>query len=310
MLKRHSIGSFLLLAFGSTWLVAGIGAAMGIRASSGMPYMVLAAMCMLMPALAAVVQHRFIDGAPWGALGLQLQRVRWGRLALTALVAAAIVPLVLGVAHALGDVAGIGAFGHASLGQDRLRAGMQEVAAATGQVLPATALEKVATVPGVVVLLVGLLGAAFAACTANLPFMLGEELGWRGYLYDRTGGWSVQRRVLFTGVVWGIWHAPLILMGHNYPGHPYVGVVLMVVFCTLLAYLFDWSRTRANSVWGPCVLHGMINGSAGLFALFAWGGHPLVNTPVGVAGFIALAVLCLCVWLLDGHGRRAAVPRV
>ena len=32
------------------------------------------------------------------------------------------------------------------------------------------------------------------------------------------------------GVIWGFWHAPLILNGHNYPQHPVVGVFMMVAF--------------------------------------------------------------------------------
>ena len=157
-----------------------------------------------------------------------------------------------------------------------------------------------------VLLAAGLLTAVVAACTLNLPSMLGEELGWRGYLFHATRGWRSGARVLFTGVIWGLWHAPLILMGHNYPGYPVIGIGLMVVFCTLLALLFDWSRSRSRCVWGPCVLHGIINGSAGLFALFSAGGHSLVNSPVGIAGFIALAMLAVVVLLLD-RGYRAGL---
>lgn len=93
-------------------------------------------------------------------------------------------------------------------------------------------------------------------------------------------------------------------MGHNYP---IAGIGFMVVFCTLIAVLFDWSRTRTHAVWGPCVLHGIINGSADLFAVFAWGGHPLVASPVGIGGFVALALLVVVVFLIDGNYRRRSV---
>jgi uncharacterized protein len=148
-------------------------------------------------------------------------------------------------------------------------------------------------------------GASFSAFTVNLPFMLGEELGWRGYLFASTSRWSAAKRVAFTGTVWGIWHAPLILLGHNYPGYPFLGIVLMMVFCTLLAMLFDLSRQRSNSVWGPCVLHGIINGSSGAFVLFAWDGHVLLASPAGVAGLVALLVLCIVVFTFDGSYRRS-----
>lgn len=106
MAKDRRIASFLLLAFGSTWLLAGLGAAWGIRATSGRAYMLLAAACMLMPALAALVQQRLIDKQPWDGLGLSFKPMRWGRLGLTALLGMAIIPMVLLVVHLFGQVVG------------------------------------------------------------------------------------------------------------------------------------------------------------------------------------------------------------
>ena len=298
----------MLLAFGSTWTIAGIGGFMGVRANAGLPYLALAGACMLMPALSAIVQQRLIDRAPWAGLGLIVRGVNWKLMAATALVGVAIVPVIFLVMFVLGDGFGIDAFGHARVTTEQMVSGLQSLMEQAGQSGKSSSLmDQIARVPGWLVLVVGLLAAVLAACTVNLPFMLGEELGWRGYLYQATGEWPLLKRVLFTGVVWGLWHAPLILMGHNYPNHPIAGIGLMVVFCTLLAFLFDWSRTRTHAVWGPCVLHGIINGSAGLFAVFAWGGHPLVASPVGVAGFVGLAVLVLVVFVFDGAYRRRLV---
>lgn len=306
MTNARRIGSFLLLAFGSTWIIAAIGAFAGIRATSGVSYMLLAASCMLMPALAAIVQQRLLDRAPWSGLGLSIVGVNWRSLAMTALIGVCIIPTVLLVLHLLGDVLGIGVFGHVSLSSERLQVSLLEMLETAGRsAMAGKVLERVEGIPASFVLVGGLLAAMFAACTINLPFMLGEELGWRGYLYKATASWSVLKRVLFTGVIWGLWHAPLILMGHNYPEYPFAGIGMMVVFCTLLAFLFDWSRARVNAVWGPCLLHGMINGSAGLFALFAWEGHPLVASPVGLGGFIALIALMVAVVLSDRTYRSA-----
>ncbi|MEO8067845.1 MAG: CPBP family intramembrane glutamic endopeptidase [Flavobacteriales bacterium] len=312
MLPSRRILSFLAIAFGSTWCIAGIGAACGIRASSGFSYTLLAASCMLMPALSAIVQQRVIERQPWSGLGLGFRTMDVRKLLLTALLGCAIIPLALAACYVLGDVFGITAFGHVSLTSERLVAALQALLAEAGaKQLPAMAAEKLLHIPATVVLVGGLVGAVIAACTVNLPFMLGEELGWRGYLYQATLQWGVLRRVLFTGVVWGLWHAPLILMGHNYPGHPVAGIGLMVVFCTLLAFLFNWSRTRVKAVWGPCVLHGIINGSAGLFTLFAWDGHVLVASPAGVAGFVALGILALLIAVLDRRSWKGdAAPQL
>jgi hypothetical protein len=52
-------------------------------------------------------------------------------------------------------------------------------------------------------------------------------------------------------------------------------------------------------VWAAVLLHGVINGSAGAFTLFAKGGHPLVASPVGIAGLLAIALLIVSTALVD-----------
>ncbi|NJL35021.1 MAG: CPBP family intramembrane metalloprotease [Chloroflexaceae bacterium] len=54
----------------------------------------------------------------------------------------------------------------------------------------------------------------------NSIFAMGEELGWRGFLLPRLLPLGQERAILASGVIWGIWHAPAIAQGHNYPGHP------------------------------------------------------------------------------------------
>ena len=120
MNTSRQITSFLLLAFGSTWTIAGIGAFMGVRATAGLPYMALAGVCMLMPALSAIVQQRLIDRAPWAGLGLIVRGVNWKLMAATALVGVAIVPVIFLVMCVLGDGLGIDAFGHARAQPARL----------------------------------------------------------------------------------------------------------------------------------------------------------------------------------------------
>ncbi len=302
------VRSFLLLAFGITWAIVGIGYALGVRSAEGLGYTAMAALCMLGPAIAAVILQRAVDRAPWSGLGLPLAGTRWKYMALTALGGALLVPVGLLVCSALGRGAGIAAFGEVEVSMARMLATLQEQQAATGAELPPV-LDRLGDlhIPAPLLLLLLQLAAIVSAFTVSLPVMLGEELGWRGYLYQHLAGWRPARRILFTGAVWGLWHAPLILLGHNYPEYPVPGIALMVVFCTLLALLFDWSRTRTRSVWGPCVLHGIINGSLGGFVLFAYNGHPLVNSPVGLAGFVAIALVALPMLLDRAYWRSGAV---
>lgn len=299
------IRSFLLLAFGITWGTAGIGYLLGVRSTEHGGYIIVAGLAMLGPALAALIQHRRGDRSPWPDLGLGLQHVRWKFVWLTVLVGLCIVPVYFGVIAFFGDTLGISKFGQVSITSERFTTAVTDLLTAAGREVPTTALGTLlANIPAGLILLAMQLSAVFAAFTVNLPFMLGEELGWRGYLYQRTARWVGLRRVLFTGVVWGLWHAPLIAMGHNYPGYPIMGIGLMVVFCVALAFLFDWSRTRSGSVWSACILHGLVNGTAGGSVMFAWGGHPLVSTIAGLAGCMAALIIMLVVLLCDRAYRK------
>ena len=299
------VGSFLALAFGISWAIAGVGALLGIDANSGTSYIVLAALCMFGPAIAAIVQHRYLDRAPWTGLGLDPGAIRWPYLFASAFLGVCLVPLTFLAIHMVGDVLGVPAFGHVSITAERFNVALVELSAAMGgDGIPSQANQWIASLPGGLILGVLLVSGLFGAFSFNLPFMLGEELGWRGYLYQALEGWSGARRILFTGTVWGLWHAPLIIMGHNYPGHPAQGIFLMVLFCVLLAFLFDWARTRTKSVWAPSVLHGVINGTASAAVLFAWDGDVRFGSPVGAAGFIAITLLAAVLMLLDRPYRQ------
>ena len=297
--------SFLAITFGITWTVAAVGVLVGLTIEDRIGYMVLAAVCMLCPALAAIIQQRWIEKGPWSGLGLQFAGTRWTWVVITALIGLSIVPLMLIVTSVSGALFGLDSFGAVEVSQGRLVQRIQEMTAEAGMSgIGAMGSLSAMRIPGVLLLAIIQLAALISACTINLPMMLGEELGWRGYLFKSMQQGSSIRRVLFTGVVWGLWHAPLIAMGHNYPEYPILGIPLMMLFCVLLAVPFDHARWRSGSIWAPCILHGIINGSAGGFGLFAWGGHPLVGSPVGLAGFITLALLTIGILVFDG-GYRA-----
>ena len=74
-----------------------------------------------------------------------------------------------------------------------------------------------------------LLQGLLAGATLNALFGFGEEAGWRGYLLHQWKHMQFWKASLFIGLIWGIWHAPLILMGHNYPQHTQLGILMMTI---------------------------------------------------------------------------------
>jgi hypothetical protein len=156
---------------------------------------------------------------------------------------------------------------------------------------------QLAHVPGGL-LSAGLVGQAFVlGPLLNFPFMLSEELGWRGLLWERWSKLGFARQALATGVVWGLWHAPLILMGFNYPDAPILGVALMVVFCVLLAVPLHLVRVRGGTVWHACLFHGTVNAAATLGRVCVRAPSWVGNGILGVPGFLLLGLVAAVVLL-------------
>ena len=117
------------------------------------------------------------------------------------------------------------------------------------------------------------------------PFTFGEEWGWRGYLLPSLlplGQWPA---LLLTGAIWGFWHAPLILLGFNYPLHHVVGVFLMVVLGMILGTILGWLRLASGSVWPAVLGHAAIDASAGAIFVFGQAGASYDAAQVGITGW-------------------------
>lgn len=102
----------------------------------------------------------------------------------------------------------------------------------------------------------------------NSFFALGEEIGWRGYLYPAfRETFSSLHSHLLTGLIWSLWHLPLNLQGYNfgstYLGAPWLGLVAMFVFCFSIGVLLSFMMEKTGSLWAPALLHGAVNASEG-----------------------------------------------
>ncbi len=162
------------------------------------------------------------------------------------------------------------------------------------------------TLPMSTLLTIQAVQAVFLGGIVNLIPALGEEWGWRGYMYPRlTERMGRVPALVLGGVIWGLWHAPITAIGHNYglgyPGFPWMGIGAMCVFCITLGILLWWLTEKTGSVIPAAIAHGAINGAAALGTLFtADGGNPFVGpAPTGILGGLPFLILAVLVLILD-----------
>jgi membrane protease YdiL (CAAX protease family) len=106
----------------------------------------------------------------------------------------------------------------------------------------------------------------------GLVLAFGEEYGWRGYLQGELIKLGRIKGVLLVGIIWGIWHAPVIAMGYNYPGHPVIGPIAFLIFNIFLAIFLGYIMLKTGSVWLAAFGHAVINSGYQWLTL-------VVNTP-------------------------------
>jgi membrane protease YdiL (CAAX protease family) len=280
---------FLALTFALSWAAAIGGWALG---AAEQPLALFASLLLMMagPAIAATIcVFAFEKGRRVVALGLRFKPYWWWLIAYLAAPALCVLSVLLTVLlsdRTLGD-----------LGANALLAAQQAGA-------------DVSSLPqgDIIVALILLQALVVGALINSFMLTFTEELGWRGYLHDLWRKHGFWRSSLGTGFIWGVWHAPAIyLLGHNYPDDRLVGVVLFVLFCTLLSPLMTLVRDRGGSTFAAGILHGTLNAAAGLSILglsspdFPWNGI------LGIGGYAALAISVAVVALLQ---MRTPAPAV
>ena len=140
-----------------------------------------------------------------------------------------------------------------------------------------------------------------AGATINALFAFGEEYGWRNYLVSALKEKKFVCASIFIGIIWGIWHFPLILLGHNYPQHSVAGVFMMVIFCVLASFVELYLVLKAKSVFPAAIFHGTINAVAGLNVLLIKGGNDLINGAAGLSGFILISIVIAIIYVFDRY---------
>jgi membrane protease YdiL (CAAX protease family) len=129
---------------------------------------------------------------------------------------------------------------------------------------------------------------------AGLATVFGEEYGWRGFLQGELSALGSRRGVFLVGLIWGVWHLPIILGGiHTYPA-TVAGVLLGLVFFVLAGFIFGYAVMKTRSIWVAAFMHGVLN------SIYSFVGRYLIQPRDNVLSFGlgAYGLLCLLVIVL------------
>ena len=158
------------------------------------------------------------------------------------------------------------------------------------------------SIPGIdayTLLAITIASSLSAGITINALFAFGEEIAWRSWLLKQLEGVNFLKTALVIGTFWGIWHAPLIVMGHNYAQHPFIGIGMMIICCVLLTPIIQYIRIKSKSVITAVIFHGTLNAGAGLSLMYIDNFNDLLGGPAGLTGFIILLFINCTLFAID-----------
>jgi uncharacterized protein len=135
----------------------------------------------------------------------------------------------------------------------------------------------------------------------------GEEIGWRGYMLTRLIAARIPAPIFISGLIWGLWHTPLILSGQYASGpHPLLSAMVFVGTVVGIGFVFAWLRLSSGSIW-PCIwAHGVWNAVIqGPFDQSTVGYSPYVGES-GVLTALAVAAFAIVLYRVWPLSLRAA----
>ena len=151
--------------------------------------------------------------------------------------------------------------------------------------------------------------SSIITCIINSALALGEEIGWRVYLYPKLEElFGLKFSMIIGGLIWGIWHYPALLNGHSfgtgYKGEPWTGLLLFTFNCILMGIILYYITRKTGSIWPAAFFHSVDNGCMGYFKLClseerAGGilsdsvvGTAIISIPMFVLGIVIFFIMC------------------
>ncbi|MGP9694226.1 CPBP family glutamic-type intramembrane protease [Brachybacterium sp. AOP25-B2-12] len=263
-------------------------------------FVLVIGMGMWAPAIASIIMSKAVEKTSWRTrVGLRF-RGRWLRILAwsgVGIVAVLAVQLLSAIAMVLRGVPGD------LTGRTWLEIGTLQFAETAGtEVSP-------------VVFVAVILFVTVAGIVVTTAFTLGEEIGWRGWLWTALKPLGPVRAAIVGGAIWSLWHLPVMIIGYNYAGiDRWIAIPFFILPCIGMSLLFGAITDRAaGSPIPAAIAHSVFNVAGttvlGLVATEATVGEMslLIDTH---AGIIAVVLLLGIGALLTPWRSRPSLPVV
>lgn len=116
-------------------------------------------------------------------------------------------------------------------------------------------LEGIST-PALIVFMVLLLGTV--GCIRAMSTIVGEEIGWRGFLI-----WELRKVLPFggvalvSGIIWAVWHWPIVIYYGG--GNPVIQMAAFTVMITAMSAIMAYFTFKSDSMWPAILFHAAHN---------------------------------------------------
>lgn len=144
---------------------------------------------------------------------------------------------------------------------------------------------------------------------ANMLPSLGEEIGWRGFLVPRLmKRVGLEKMLILTGLIWGVWHCPLLISGLYMPGTPvWFKVPMFIIIIGSVGVVIAIITLRAKSIWPAVVMHAAHNMyDQAIFSVITEGENKMYYvSETGI--FTAVIAVGMAIWMYRSYKKQISV---
>ena len=94
----------------------------------------------------------------------------------------------------------------------------------------------------------------------NIGSTLGEEIGWRGFfIYELRKLFSFGGVSIISGLIWAIWHWPIIFLIYKGSGSLLFHITAFTVMIVAISVILTYYTFKSNSLWPAALFHSVHN---------------------------------------------------